>query len=93
MKRRRFLSWLLALVCVLLLAEGVQAMASDHWRLDWFVPLAGSGAPASSAHFAVNLTFGQAAAGVQASEHWQSCLGYWCTPAEWDLFMPVMGKN
>ncbi len=93
MKRRRFLTLLVALVCVLLVAEGVQAMASDHWRLDWFVPLAGSGAPASSTHFAVNLTFGQAAMGVQASEHWQSCLGYWCPPAGWDTFLSMVRKN
>ena len=93
MKRRRFFSVLLGLVCVLLVAQGaLAAMGSDHFRLDWFVPLTGSGAPASSAHFGVNLTVGQTGVASSASEHFRSCLGYWCIPAEFDMFLPMVKK-
>lgn len=53
-------------------------MESENYRLDWFTPLTGGGGgPASSAHYAVNLTVGQAAIGSSDSTHYWVGLGYW----------------
>lgn len=95
MNKQRFLALLIGLVCFFLGTNGMRAMASPHFRLDWFAPLTGSGAPASSAHFAVNLTVGQTAINVSASPNYQSCLGYWCgsEAAELDVYLPLVIKN
>jgi hypothetical protein len=78
MNTRLCFALLLGLLCVLLLANGTLAMSSANYRLDWFTPLTGSGGPASSTHYAVNVTVGQTAPGVSASANYGGCLGYWC---------------
>lgn len=66
------------LLALLLLASGVQAMSSTNYKLEWFTPLTGAGGgPASSTHYAVNLTIGQTAVGRTASASHRASLGYW----------------
>jgi hypothetical protein len=66
------------LLVLLLLASSVQAMSSANYKLEWFTPLTGAGGgPASSTHYAVNLTIGQTAVGRAASAHYRAGLGYW----------------
>ena len=91
MKRVTFL---LALVAILLLAGGALAMNSDNYRLDWFTPLTGSGGAASSDHYAVNLTVGQSAIGTSDSASYEGCLGYWCGAAvEHRVYLPLVLRN
>jgi hypothetical protein len=66
------------LLALLLLVSSVQAMSSTNYKLEWFTPLTGAwGGPASSAHYAVNLTIGQTAVGRSASADYHAGLGYW----------------
>jgi len=66
------------LLVLLLLASSVQAMSSANYKLEWFTPLTtGGGGPASSTHYAVNLTIGQTAVGRATSVHYRAGLGYW----------------
>ncbi len=75
MKRKVFL---LSLLLLLLLVQGVQAMESVNFGLNWFTPLDSSGgSPARSAHFAANYTIGQSAIGQSASSQYHAGLGYW----------------
>ena len=77
---------------LLLLAGGALAMRSTHYWLDWHTPLTGGGGgPASSTHYAVNLTVGQTAIGVSSSSNYQVCLGYWCgTAGPWRIYLPLV---
>ena len=49
-------------------------MSSANYRLDWFVPLTGSGGAASSANYAANFTVGQTAIGGSTSTNYEGCL-------------------
>ncbi len=85
---------LLCLLCVLLLAGRALAMQSEHYRLDWFTPLTGSGGAASSAHYAVNFTVGQSAIGMASSTNYGGCLGYWCgAAAPYRVYLPLVLRN
>lgn len=83
----------LALITLLLLAGRVLAMSSDHYRLDWFIPLTGGGGAASSTNYAVNLTVGQTVIGVSESPHYQGCLGYWCGEFEHRVYLPLLLRD
>ncbi len=85
---------LLALAVLLLLNASAQAVSSDHYHLDWFVPLTGGGGgQASSAQYAVNFTIGQTTIGSSASTNYKGCLGYWCGEFEYRIFLPLVLKN
>ena len=86
---------LLTLAVLLLLAGRALAMSSDHYRLDWFVPLTGGGGgPASSTNYAVNFTVGQSAIGT-SSNTYRACLGYWCgaAAAQYRVYLPLVLRN
>ena len=85
----------LIVVALLLLAGGALAMESENYRLDWFTPLTGGGGgPASSAHYAVNLTVGQAAIGSPDSTHYWAGLGYWYgVDVGYTIYLPLVLKN
>jgi hypothetical protein len=69
---------LIITIILLLLAGKTLAMSSSNYRLDWFIPMTGSGGgPASSSNFAANFTVGQTVIGASASEHYVSGMGYW----------------
>jgi hypothetical protein len=79
MNRRTFLYLALTLLCTMMLAGGVLALSSAQYWLDWFTPLTtGGGGQASSAHYAIDVTVGQAARGASSSAGYRVCLGYWC---------------
>ncbi len=85
---------LLALAALLLLAGSALAMSSANYRLDWFTPMtSGGGGPASSAHYAVNLTVGQTAVGASASEHYGTGLGYWYEMTFFRIFLPLVMRQ
>lgn len=91
MKRGIVLTTLIVLLLVF--AGGVWAMSSANYRLDWFTPMTGSGGPASSSGYAVNLTVGQAAIGTANSANYAICLGYWCggsSAATRHLYLPLV---
>ncbi|MBN1888101.1 MAG: hypothetical protein JW850_08930 [Thermoflexales bacterium] len=77
MNKRKMLVLLAALGC-LLLASSALAMSSANYRLDWFIPLTGSGGgPGTSASYAANLTVGQVVIGASSSANYGTGLGYW----------------
>ena len=84
-----------ALLCGLLLAGVALAMDSDHYRLDWFTPLtSGGGGPATSDHYAVNITVGQSVVGTSDGTDYNACLGYWCgTAVEHRVYLPLVLRN
>ena len=85
---------LLTLAALLLLASRALAMSSDHYRLDWFVPLTGSGGAASSTNYAVNFTVGQSVIGSFSGTNYSGCLGYWCgAAAQYRVYLPLVLRN
>ena len=77
MKRTKIL--LALLIIFLLLTGSALAMSSASYKLDWFVPLTGSGgSEMSSANYKAYVTVGQTAIGASASANYGACLGYWC---------------
>jgi len=82
------------LVILFLLAGRALAMRSEHYWLDWFVPLTGSGGAASSTNYAVNFTVGQSAIGAYTSANYRACLGYWCgAGAQYRVYLPLVLRN
>ena len=77
MKRTKIL--LALLIIFLLLTSSALAMSSASYKLDWFVPLTGSGgSEMGSANYKAYVTIGQTAIGASASANYGACLGYWC---------------
>ena len=77
MKRKTIL--LALLIIFLLLTSSALAMSSTNYKLDWFVPLTGSGgSEMSSTNYKAYVTIGQTAIGASASTNYGACLGYWC---------------
>lgn len=69
---------LFTLLLLLLFVQGVQAMESANFSLDWFTPLTSNGGgPASSTHYAADVTIGQTAIGASSSTNYRAGLGYW----------------
>ena len=93
MNRQRFLPFLLGALCLLLIANGVLAMSSTNYRLDWFTPLTGSGGPARSTNYTVNVTVGQTAIGLSDSTTYAGCLGYACSSEASRLYLPLVIRN
>jgi hypothetical protein len=95
MSKRTLMVLAAAAFCTLLLAGVALAMSSDNYRLEWFTPLTGGGGgPASSAHYAVNLTVGQSAIGPSASTNHGGCLGYWCSGAvPYKVYLPLVFRG
>ncbi len=77
MGRAPFFLAVAAVAALFLLVGAALAMSSANYRLDWFTPLSGSGGPASSASYAINVTVGQSAIGVSDGSSYAGCLGYW----------------
>jgi len=92
-KCKVFLQTFIALAALFLLSGSALSMSSTHYRLDWFIPLTGSGGVASSAHYAVNLTVGQSVIGI-SSNNYRVCLGYWCgAMIPYRVYLPLMLRN
>jgi hypothetical protein len=87
---------LLILLCVLLLAEGAQAMSSAAYQIDWNNLLSGSGGPTSSAGYKVNFTVGQTVSGDSASPLYKVQMGYWAgagLPRTYSLYLPTVKRS
>ena len=90
----RRIAILLTLAALLLLAGRALAMSSEHYRLDWFTPLTGSGGAANSAHYAVNFTVGQSVIGSFSGTNYSGCLGYWCgAAAQYRVYLPLVLRS
>ncbi len=83
---------LFALVLLALLLAAVlpaQAMQSDSYRVDWLLPLSGSGGTSGSAW----VTFGQALVGVSDGSNAGLCAGFWCgAGGEYCLMLPLVAR-
>ena len=85
----RWVSLVLLCLLVMLLASSAHAMQSTNYRLDWFVPLTGSGGTAASTHYAAQLTVGQSVSG--AGMQYNNGLGFWYgVYMEWLRYLPVV---
>jgi len=90
----RRIAILLTLAALLLLAGRALAMSSEHYRLDWFTPLTGSGGAASSTNYAVNFTVGQSVIGSFSGTNYSGCLGFWCgAAAQYRVYLPLVLRN
>jgi hypothetical protein len=87
----KYITLILILAALFMLAGGVLAMEFTDYRLTWLVPLNGSGGKASSASYAVDFTVGQSAIGTASSTNYAGCLGYWCgIEAGYTIYLPLV---
>ncbi len=86
---------LFTLATLLILAGGALTMSSANYRLDWFIPLTGGGGPASSDHYAVNLTVGQTAIDASSSINYDIGLGFWrgATGVRYRIYLPLIVRE
>ena len=90
----RRITFLIAVVALLLLAGSALAMDSENYSLDWFTLITGSGGGTDSANYAVNFTVGQTIIGGSSSANYEVCLGYWCgVPAEYRIYLPMVVRD
>ena len=94
MKTKHVLLLLIVLLAALILAQSVEAMASEHFVLDWFTLLnSAGGGPAASSHYHANLTIGQTAIRTSTSPHYQIRLGFWVEMLrQWFLSLPLIQR-
>jgi hypothetical protein len=86
----------LAVAAFFLLAGSVLAlpMASDNYRLDWYVVLTGGGGgPTDSTNYAANFTIGQTACGLSSSTNYEVGLGYWYGLGGYKVYLPLVMRN
>jgi hypothetical protein len=85
---------LLLLIALVLVVNQAWAMSSANYRVDWFTPLTtGGGGAATSAHYAVNVTIGQAAIGASAGASYTAGLGYWYgAGGSFRVYLPLILK-
>jgi len=92
MKTKHVLLFLAVLLGVLVFVQGVGAMDSDHYTLDWYTLVnSAGGGPAVSTNFQVNLTIGQTPIQTSASSNYQISLGYWAGALHrWFQHLPLI---
>ncbi len=89
MNRRRIFYTIALLALLLAAALPAQAMQSAAYRMDWLLPLSGSGGKSGSAW----LTFGQALVGVSECGSGALCAGFWCgAGGEYRLMLPLVTR-
>jgi len=95
MKRVILLLIVMLFLGLAIVAAQTSAMSSTNYRLDWFVPLTGSGGAASSTNYAVNFTVGQSAIGTASDTSYRGCLGFWCgaVAVEYKIYLPLVLRN
>jgi hypothetical protein len=89
------IKWIMSisiLVALLLLANRALAMSSPNYKMEWFVPVTGSGgSPLSSANYKAYVTIGQTAVGSSSSANYRAGLGYWYgLPDRGPLLLPLI---
>ena len=81
----------LLLLLLFLLVSDALAMSSTNYRLDWFVPLTGSGgSEMSSTHYHAYVTIGQTAIGASTSTNYRVGLGYWYGLLQSRVYLPLI---
>lgn len=75
MKQRRLTT--VAMVILLLMVSASMASAAPAQTIDWWV-MAGGGGTAAAGGVTLNVTIGQALAGVNAAGGSDLCAGFWC---------------
>ncbi len=81
------------IVVLLLLTTTALAMSSDNYGLEWHTALMGSGGPAQSTNFAVNLTIGQSAIASASSTNYQAGMGYWYgLLPNYPMYLPIISR-
>ncbi len=83
---------LLALLLLLMLPSSGRAMSSAGYRLDWFTPMTGTGAAASSPNFSLHLTVGQTVTGLEGRPGYALNLGYWQNWNGGQQFLPIVAR-
>ncbi|MFL7790939.1 MAG: hypothetical protein AB8I69_02270 [Anaerolineae bacterium] len=87
----KYITLILILAALLILAGGVLAMESTDYKLAWFLPLNGSGGKSSSTSYVTNFTVGQSAVGAASSTNYGGCLGYWCgIEIDYAIYLPLV---
>jgi hypothetical protein len=90
MKRTIFL---IAALLLLLLTQSASAGSSPNYRIDWSNALTGSGGPASSPAYQVNITVGQTVDHASTSPQYRVKMGYWSGFEGVSLFLPIIKKE
>ncbi len=82
---------LVMLLLFLSLPGSSSAMQSDAYRLDWLVPMTGSGGATRSPNYSLNLTVGQTVIGPARSSSYAANLGYWQV-ADFQIYLPAITR-
>ena len=92
MKRFWFLLFITACLLVVV-SSAAWAMSSAHYRLDWFVPLTGTGVHATSMHYGLQMTVGQPVGGLTGTVNNGLGLGFWHgLGSGYQLFAPLLRR-
>lgn len=85
---------LLSLLLFAVLVSSAQAMASQHYRLDWFTPLTtGAGGLSSSPNFRAEFIVGQTVDGSQLGAQFRGDLGFWAGLNDFfNLYLPEVAR-
>ncbi len=75
--QKKWKAILLGLVLLLVLAQGVFAMALPGYRVDWTNLLSGGGGSSQSSAYRVDITVGQTAIDASANPQYRVQMGYW----------------
>lgn len=92
MKTKTVLLLLVILLAALIFTQGVGAMDSDHFILNWRTPLntAGGGSTAST-HYQTNLTIGQTVIQASSSTSYRVRMGIWAGMLQrWFQHLPLI---
>jgi len=86
-----FLTFILLLLLSLTLPAS--AMQSASYKVDWLVPITGSGGNAASSFYSADFTLGQSVIGSESGVNTADCLGYWCgSGGEYYIMLPLITR-
>lgn len=100
MKKLRIVSFGLAVLLIMLLAQVAGAGSSANYAINWQV-LSGGGAPASAGTITLNGSLGQTAVGLASNSTLGVSSGYWSgidnqvapAPGFGPIYLPLITKN
>jgi hypothetical protein len=93
MDKRTTLILIAILTCLLMLVGGAQAMSSPNYGINWSV-IGGGGGTASSEHYGVMATAGQASVSMTDGTAHGVGAGYWYGAVrEYQIFLPLVMRE
>ena len=92
MKRKLLRSFFLLLAMLLLTSSALAAPAGGE-QIHWTNLASGSGGPAVSPDFRMDMTVGQTVTGVAASPLYKVDLGYWAVIRPYVIVLPLVVRN